>query len=186
MAQGVENAARFAVDEINHNGGIGGRRIILISKDDQNSPEMAKKVDQELINEGVVAIISHPTSSMSLASVPLINKEKMLMISSVASSPALTGIDDYFLRAIPDNRAISHEHAIYTSHKLKAENVACVIDLSNEGFTMTYFNNYKTTFEKIRGASVHAVKYTSDKYGDGRRDVFWLKVTGSQFVSINE
>jgi branched-chain amino acid transport system substrate-binding protein len=155
------NAAQFAVDEINHQGGIKGRQILLISKDDQNSPETARKVDEELIDEGVVAIIGHPTSSMSLASVPLINEKKMVMISSATSSPALTGIDDYFLRVIPDNSAISREHAIYTANTLKAKNVVCIIDLSNAGFTMTYFENYKTTLEQTSSATVHAVKYTS-------------------------
>ena len=155
------NAAQFAVDEINHNGGINGRQILLLSKDDRNNPETARKVDEELIDEGVVAIIGHPTSSMSLASVPLINEKKMLMISPIASAPELTGIDDYFLRAIPDNRAISREHAIYTVNSLKVKNVVCVIDLSNAGFTMTYFDNYQTTVEQISGTTVQAVKYTS-------------------------
>jgi branched-chain amino acid transport system substrate-binding protein len=155
------NAAQFAVDEINHNGGIKGRQIVLIPRDDKNDPEAARQADQELIDEGVVAIIGHPTSSMTLASISLINEKKMLMISPIASAPELTGIDDYFLRAIPDNRAISHEHALYTYHTLKARNVACVIDLSNEGFTMTYFTNFKTTYEHIGGTTVHAVKYTT-------------------------
>jgi branched-chain amino acid transport system substrate-binding protein len=160
------NAAQFAVDEINQNGGIKGRQILLISKDDQNNPETARKVDQELIDEGVVVIIGHPTSSMSLASAPLINEKKMLMISPIASAPELTGLDDYFLRAIPDNMAISREHALYTYNNLKAKNVACVIDLSNAGFTMTYFDNYKKTLEQMDGATVHAVKYTTGKNVD--------------------
>jgi branched-chain amino acid transport system substrate-binding protein len=155
------NAAQFAVDEINHTGGIKGRPILLIPKDDKNNSDTAREVDQELIDEGVVAIIGHPTSSMSLASVSLINQKKMLMISPIASAPELTGIDDYFIRAIPDNRAISREHAIYTYNHLKAKNVACVIDLSNQGFTMTYYTNFKTVFEQMGGTAVHAVKFTT-------------------------
>jgi len=155
------NAAQFAVDEINHNSGIKGRQIVLIAKDDKNDPEAARKADQELIDEGVVAIIGHPTSSMSLASISLINEKKMLMISPIASAPELTGIDDYFLRVIPDNMAISREHALYTYHTLKAKNVACVIDLSNKGFTMTYFISFKTTFEQFSGTTVHGLEYTT-------------------------
>jgi branched-chain amino acid transport system substrate-binding protein len=160
------NAAQFAVDEINHKGGIKGRQILLISRDDKNDPEAARQADQELIDQGVVAIIGHPTSSMSLAAISLINEKKMLMISPIASTPELTGIDDYFLRAIPDNSAISREHGLYTYNDLKAKNVACVIDLSNEGFTMAYFTNFKTTFEQIGGTAVHAVKYTTSSNVD--------------------
>ncbi|MGD9010408.1 MAG: ABC transporter substrate-binding protein [Desulfobacteraceae bacterium] len=160
------NAAQFAVDEINHNGGIKGRQILLISKDDKNNPDAARKVDQELIDEGVVAIVGHPTSSMSLASVSLINEKKMLMISPIASAPELTGIDDYFLRVIPDNRAVSRQQALYVHHNLKAKNVACVIDLSNKGFTMTYFDNFKTVLEQRGTTAVHAVTYTTGPNND--------------------
>jgi branched-chain amino acid transport system substrate-binding protein len=160
------NAAQFAVDEINNKGGIKGRPILLISKDDKNDPEAARKADRELIEEGVVAIIGHPTSSMSLASISLINEKKMLMISPIASAPELTGIDDYFIRVIPDNRDVSRQHALYVHHALKAKNVACVIDLSNEGFTMTYFDNFKTVLESLGEAAVHAVKYSTGPNAD--------------------
>ena len=156
------NAAQFTVDEINHNGGIKGRQILLISKDDKNDPHAARQADQELIDEGVAAIIGHPTSSMTMATISLVNERKMLMISPSTSTPALTGMDDYFIRVTPDNRAISQKHALYTYHKLGIKNVACVVDLSNETFTMTYFTNFKTTFEHLKGTAVHAVKYTTE------------------------
>lgn len=116
------NAAQLAVYEINKNGGIKGRPLVLITKDDKNDPDTARKVDQELIDAGVVAIIGHPTSHMTLASVALMNTIKMLMISPTTSTTNLTGIDDYFIRVTPDNRAIAHEHADYTYHALKSKN----------------------------------------------------------------
>lgn len=39
--------------------------------------------------------------------------------------------------------------------------MVCVIDLSNAGFTMTYFIHFKTTFEQISGRTEHGVKYTT-------------------------
>jgi branched-chain amino acid transport system substrate-binding protein len=178
------NAAQFAVDEINHNGGIKGKQILLIPRDDKNDPEAARKADKELIDEGVVAIIGHPTSSMSLATISLINAKKMLMISPIASAPELTGIDDYFLRVIPDNTAISHEHAAYIYKNLKAQKVACVIDLSNEGFTMTYFTNFKAVFEQMGGTAVHAVKYTTGPSVDYANLVDKLMSTNPDCVFI--
>jgi branched-chain amino acid transport system substrate-binding protein len=83
------------------------------------------------------------------------------MISPSTSSTALSGIDDYFLRVIPDNKAIAQRHAMYTYDQLQAKNVVCVVDLSNEYFSMTYFNNFRTAFEHSDGATVHAVKYIS-------------------------
>ena len=65
-------------------------------KDDQHDPEVALRVDQELIDAGVVAIIGHMTSAMSVVAVPLMNRELMLMISPTTSTSRLTGIDDFF------------------------------------------------------------------------------------------
>ena len=50
------------MDQCNRAGGIKGRKIELIMKDDQQNPEMARKAVRELISEGVVAIIGPGTS----------------------------------------------------------------------------------------------------------------------------
>ena len=42
------NGALYAVDEINRSGGINGRTVELISKDDKQDPDVARQVDREL------------------------------------------------------------------------------------------------------------------------------------------
>ena len=59
MGTAVRNGVILAVEEANKEGGINGRQIVLITRDDKNDPEIALAVDRELINEGVVAIIGH-------------------------------------------------------------------------------------------------------------------------------
>ncbi|MFO7717430.1 MAG: ABC transporter substrate-binding protein, partial [Desulfohalobium sp.] len=60
------NGATLAVEEINDRGGIHGRSLRLLPRDDGNSAAQAKAVDRELIDQGVVAIIGHMTSSQSV------------------------------------------------------------------------------------------------------------------------
>ena len=91
----------MAVDDINAGGGIHGCNIELIMKDDCNDPATAVKVDGELIRENVAAIIGHIHSPTTIAAVPIINKAKMVMISPIAATSRLTGIDDYFFRIDP-------------------------------------------------------------------------------------
>lgn len=67
--------ALLAVEQANEKGGIKGRQIRLIVKNDEQNSDVALKVDKELIEEGAVAIVGHMTSSMSLAAVPLMNDE---------------------------------------------------------------------------------------------------------------
>jgi branched-chain amino acid transport system substrate-binding protein len=53
------NGVEFAVEEINRSGGLNGRKVKLITKDDKQDPDVAITVDKELIKEGVVS----PTKS---------------------------------------------------------------------------------------------------------------------------
>ncbi len=78
------NGVILAVEEINSRGGINGRPVELITKDDKQDPELSLRVDRELVDEGVAAIIGHMTSVMSMAVLPFINEEKILMISTPA------------------------------------------------------------------------------------------------------
>jgi len=152
------NGVLIAVEERNAAGGIDGQIIELITKDDKHEAEQALKVDRELIKEGVVAIIGHMTSSMSVKAVPLINKEKILMISPTTSK--LSGIDDYFIRIIPYGKA-NHYLARYTYKKLGLKNVAIVYDLSNAAFSELMKNDFTTEFESFGGKVTLSKSYLS-------------------------
>ena len=88
----------LAVEEINSAGGINGREVKLLVKDDKQDAETAVNVNEELIQQGVAAIIGHMTSSMSKAGVKAINDKKVFMLSPTTSTNELTGLDDYFFR----------------------------------------------------------------------------------------
>ena len=49
--------ALLAIDDINSSGGINGRKVELIIKDDAGDPLTAVEVDNELIDEGVVELL---------------------------------------------------------------------------------------------------------------------------------
>ena len=145
------NGVILAVEEINGKGGIHGRPVELIVKDDQQNPATALRVDRELVNEGVVAIIGHMTSTMSMVAIPFANKEKILMISPTTSTNKVTGIDDYFIRVIPPNKSETDHlaHQAFTVMGLKK--MAVIYDLSNPAYTEEYFHNFKDAFEGFGG-----------------------------------
>lgn len=97
--------ALLAVEQINNQGGVLGKKIELVIKNDQSDPEIALQVDQELIDEGCSIIIGHMISGVALNTVPLINSSKTLMISPTIATDELSGIDDNFLRVIPSNKS---------------------------------------------------------------------------------
>ena len=144
----------LAVEEINQQGGINGRPLQLITKDDKQDPQIALKVDRELIDEGVVVIIGHMTSAMTEVALPLINEKKVLMINPAASTNKLSGIDDYFLRVINPGIQLTNLEADYASRNLKLRRMATVYDLSNRAFSEEYAANFKSEFERLGGKVV--------------------------------
>lgn len=65
------DAVQLAVDQCNDTGGIHGRRVELIIKDDQQRDDVAVKVVQALTNADVDAIIGPMTSNTAMAITPI-------------------------------------------------------------------------------------------------------------------
>ncbi len=68
----ARNGVELAVEEANRAGGVRGRLLKLLIRDDQNDHATAVRVDRELMDEGVLAIIGHVTSSMAEAALEAI------------------------------------------------------------------------------------------------------------------
>ncbi|MCX5817705.1 MAG: ABC transporter substrate-binding protein [Proteobacteria bacterium] len=145
------NGVTLAVEEINRQGGINGRPLQLITKDDKQDPQTALRVDRELIVEEVVVIIGHMISAMSEVVLPLINEKKVLMISPTTSMNKLAGIDDYFLRVMNPSIHLTNLKADYAYRNLKLRRMAAVYDLSNRAYSEDYATNFKSEFERLGG-----------------------------------
>jgi branched-chain amino acid transport system substrate-binding protein len=156
------NGALLAVEEANEKGGINGRAIELITRDDKQEPAAAVQADRELIAAGVTAIIGHMTSSMTMAALPIINEQRVLMVSPTSSTDRLTGIDDYFFRVVSTNK---QETICLAGHAFQAQGlkkIAALFDLANSGYTESFFNNFKEEFEKLGGTIIFSKGFTLD------------------------
>ncbi len=157
------NGVQLAVENINKSGGINGTSITLIIKDDEQRADIARQVDQELIDENVVAIIGHMTSSMTLAALPIIKKNRIIMVSPTTSTNQLSGIDDNFIRVIPPNKSETEHLAKVVFQDLGLSEIAIIYDLSNKGFSEGWYYTFKGEFENRGGRIKSAVSFTSDK-----------------------
>ena len=157
------NGVILAVEEMNSRGGINGRPVALITKDDKQNPKEALRVDRDLIDEGVVAIIGHMTSAMSMAVLPFMNKEKVLMISPTTSTNKVTGIDDYLIRMVPPNKSETDHLARHAFKVMGLKKMAAIYDLSNRVFGEGFLNNFRDEFEGLGGKIIHVETFTSGK-----------------------
>ncbi|MHC4637596.1 MAG: ABC transporter substrate-binding protein [Planctomycetota bacterium] len=146
-----KNGVILATEEINQAGGVGGRPVELISKNDMSNPEIALRVDTQLIEEGVVAIIGHMTSATSVVAVPMINRMKMHMISPTTTTNQLMGIDDYFFRIQPSDKELIVAYATHAFRTMGLRKMVVVGDNSNEAYTKAWIHLFESEFEKLVG-----------------------------------
>ncbi len=87
----IPNGAQVAADEINAAGGIGGRRIELVTYDDHNSSTDAVRALQRLVNEDhVQAVIASYVSEIVLALSPWANRLHVPMLTPGAASDQIS------------------------------------------------------------------------------------------------
>lgn len=103
VAVSGRDAVLLAIEEINAQGGLLGREVMLISKDDNSDPEQTKKIDAEFIKEGVPVVIGHMMSGVAPAMMQAIAGKDILMIAPSISTHTLSNIDDNFMRTTLSN-----------------------------------------------------------------------------------
>ena len=154
------NGVILAVEEINKAGGINGRPLELLIKDDRQDPARALEVDSELIKEGVAAIIGHMTSAMSTAVMPLINEKKTLLLSPTTSTGELTGKDDWFMRVVGTSIETPRRLADYAFGRAGTDRIAVIYDLENRAYCESYAEAFNSRFKELGGLLSSVVTYS--------------------------
>lgn len=157
------DAVQMVVEEHNRNGGINGRRLELFIKDDRQIPEIARQSVQELIDEGVVAIIGPMTSDMAMAITPLLDASRIPAISPTATTQHLSGRDDYFFRVSSTAREFATKSAAYHIKSGDMRRIGVVFDITNRSFTEDWLNNFKDYFVAHGGEVVAAIGFASQE-----------------------
>jgi branched-chain amino acid transport system substrate-binding protein len=99
--EAITRGLSLAIEEINASGGVlGGRKIELIQRDDESVPPKGVVAARELISkEKVVALFGGIDSPVALATVPVVNKEKVPYMAVWAAGTGITrnGADPNFV-----------------------------------------------------------------------------------------
>lgn len=148
----LRDGAMLAVEEINRKGGIKGRPLNLIIKDDEGSPEKTLEVDRELVDEDVYFIIGHVTSTITGIALKQANEKRVVLFSPASASSDFSGKSDYFFRNMGANDlyALSMADHIYSINKI--DRVCLIYDIANRGFTESYTSHFSKRYESLGGA----------------------------------
>jgi len=156
-----DNGLKLAVEEINKAGGVLGKKIELITEDNQGKTSETQTVVQKLINrDKVVAIIGEVASSRSKAGAPICQSNKIPMITPASTNPEVTAIGDYIFRVCfidPFQATVMSKFAL---NSLKVKKVALLIDQKN-AYSTGLAENFKRIFVEMGGEIVEEQKYTA-------------------------
>ncbi|OYT91399.1 MAG: amino acid ABC transporter substrate-binding protein [Burkholderiales bacterium PBB3] len=91
MGVSMRDGVKLAADEINKAGGVLGRQIQLIERDDEAKNERGVQIAQELINkEKVTATVGYINTGVALASQRFYQEAKIPVMNNVATGSAIT------------------------------------------------------------------------------------------------
>lgn len=157
----IRNGALLAVDEVNALGGIHGRPLMLLVRDDENSDAGIQKADSSLIDEKVVAIIGHSLSANTITAYPFVTSHKTVLISAYTGTTRLSAKDDFFFRTAID----CNLYGVKTAALLKTKGIGSItvlMDMSNADFV----EDYVTQLKKHYTGALHTVQFFSRENAD--------------------
>lgn len=157
------NGAQLAVEDVNAAGGIGGRPLELLVRDDAQDPETARRAVRELIAAGVVAIVGHCTSAMAEATLPIANELRVVMVAPTVSASALMGKDDWLILTDASGTTAAEGLADYFARTRLGHVVAVVCDASNRSFADPWRNAFAAALEARGGRIGRVLEFTSGK-----------------------
>ena len=142
-----QKGAQLAVDEINKAGGIDGKKLEVVDKDNKSETAEAASVTTNLVTQSKVnAVVGPATSGATAAAVPNATKAGVPLISPSATQDGLTKNQEYlFIGTFQDSfqgKIISK----YVTEKLKAKKVVLYTDNSSDyakGIAKAFRNAYK-------------------------------------------
>lgn len=160
FGQSAHKGVRMAVDEVNATGGVLGKKLRLVTEDDQSKAGEAATVVRRMISrEKPVAIIGEVASSRSLEAAPICQQNKIPMISPASTNPKVTETGDYIFRVCfidPFQGSVLAKFMLQRGLKK-----AAILTDVKQDYAVGLTDFFKDYFTKNGGAIVSEQSYSS-------------------------
>ena len=165
FGQMSHHGTELAIDDINAAGGVLGKKLQLLTEDDQSKQGESKTIARKLIaRDGVVALLGEVASGRSLEAAPVCQESHIPQISPSSTNPKVTEIGDYIFRVCFTDPLQGRVLARFAEQTLKAKRVAVLTDAAN-----TYSVGLATYF-KAAFTNEGDVLVDEQKYSGGDKD----------------
>ncbi|TSA07845.1 MAG: hypothetical protein D4R73_09505 [Deltaproteobacteria bacterium] len=154
----------IAVEEINTNNIINGRKIGIVYQDSMNDPKEGISAFQALMKTNRPNAVIVSMSSVTKAVIPVANQRKIVVFATVTAAPRITELSPWAFRYYYTTDIQAEELAKFMVEKLHLKNVG-VLHLDDD-YGVTGYEALKKELEK-RGVNV----VTSESYSKSDLDV---------------
>jgi len=123
----------LALDEINNDGGLLGKKVRVITEDNQSKPEESVTAVLKLIKQDqVAALVGEVASSRTLAAAPTAQSNGIPLLSPASTNPKVTQVGDYIFRACFIDPFQGSTMAKFAVQRLGAKRIAILTDTKND------------------------------------------------------
>lgn len=165
FGQSQLNGINLAVEEINKNGGINGKKLEVVSADNASKKEESTRTATKLITQDKVdVLLGAAISGDTFAAVEVANNKKVPMLTPSATNDSITfdakknKLNDYVFRACFIDSFQGKVMADFSAKNLHAKNAVVYIDNSSD-YSKGLAKSFKTTFEGNGGKVVAEESY---------------------------
>jgi branched-chain amino acid transport system substrate-binding protein len=155
--QGIQ----LAIDQVNSGGGALGKKIALLTEDNQSQAGQTSTIVRKFVTQDkVVAIIGDLTSSATLEGGPIAQAAKIPMVTPLATNPKVTEIGDYIFRVCFIDEFQGRVMARFALENMKSQKAAILTD-TKQDYSVGLSGFFKETFVKDGGSVVREQSYSS-------------------------
>lgn len=150
----AKTGVQLAVDEINQDGGINGKKIKIIYEDSKGTPKEAVNGFQKLVTANEVPAILGPFySGQVLACAPIANETETILFTGSATSDNITNAGEFVFRTCPTNLEQSRTAAKFILDSLKDSTSFIIYRNRDYGVTLrdAFIDEYSLLGGKVLG-----------------------------------
>jgi branched-chain amino acid transport system substrate-binding protein len=160
LGESGRNGAQIAVEEFNRAGGVNGRQVELLVRDDAQNSERAIAAANELIALHVEGIVGPMTSAMAEVALPIAQQAGIVLVSPTVTARKFFGLEDNLFLLMSSTREEARLSADFHFNENGARRVAAIHDLKNRAYTESWLREFTVAFQGI-GGEVFPVAYES-------------------------
>jgi branched-chain amino acid transport system substrate-binding protein len=183
------NAIKLAFADINANGGVLGKQLVLVEKDNKSESTESTSVATALASEGEIVAILGPISSGNTmaASQPVIDN-KIPLLTPTATNPDVTvdpksgKVKEYIFRSCYLDSFQGKVTAEFAFNDLKAKKAVILIDNGND-YSKGLAKYFTENFEKAGGKVIKSEGFIS-KDNDFRAIITKIKDTKPDVIFV--